>query len=203
MVGLWATGLEIPSSTIIRAVLMTCVGCFVASLGEAKLTFIGTLLMLGNLVAESTRLITTQMLLVGKNIHPIRMLSLFSPSATITLLFLASFEEIPRIREKQLYLALFNHPFQFVLAASLGVICNILGLMIIKVASATSAKLLAAVRGPIIVFAGVAFFSEHVSFMECAGYILALSGFVIYNVEKARQSTPGPGSLPTVKPQIG
>ncbi len=54
-----------------------------------------------------------------------------------------------------------NMPF-FVAAGSLGLAVNVLSNVIIKLSSATSVKLLAAVRGPLVVVSGVLLFAETV-----------------------------------------
>jgi len=74
----------------------------------------------------------------------------------------------------------------FVAAGTLGLCVNFLGNLVIKLSSATTVKLLAAVRGPMVVVSGVLLFTETVAGIQLFGYSLALAGFVWYNVAKAR-----------------
>ncbi len=60
-------------------------------------------------------------------------------------------------------LIVLNHMPYFLAAATLGLCVNFLSNLIIKLSSATTVKLLAAVRGPLVVLCGMLLFAELVS----------------------------------------
>ncbi|GFR50579.1 hypothetical protein Agub_g12853 [Astrephomene gubernaculifera] len=180
MVALWLARLETPTASVIRAVCLTALGCGVAAYGEVHLTIVGALLAASNLTMESVRLVMTQYLLVGCDMHPLQSLKLIAPAATLTLLVGSAMREYPTmVADKALDIVL-RYPFHFLLAACLGLVVNVLGVIIIKLSSATTLKVLAAVRGPIVVMCGVLLFSEAVTMLEFFGYSIALGGFIWY-----------------------
>lgn len=120
----------------------------------------------------------TQVLLVGHELHPLQGLKLIAPAALLCLGFLSLVLESPMmIRNGALDIALQNWP-TFLLAATLGLAVNLLGNVIIQLSGSTALKLLATVRGPIVVLSGVLLFAETVSTLELCGYSVALVGFV-------------------------
>ncbi|GLC43580.1 hypothetical protein PLESTB_000396100 [Pleodorina starrii] len=180
MVALWLARLETPTAAVIRAVCVTAVGCAIAAYGEVHLTFIGALLAVSNLTMESVRLVMTQYLLVGCDMHPLQSLKYIAPAATLTLLAGSAVREYPTMVAKQAFGIVARHPVHFFMAAALGLVVNVLGVVIIKLSSATTLKVLAAVRGPIVVMCGVMLFAEAVTMIEFFGYSIALVGFIWY-----------------------
>jgi hypothetical protein len=190
MIGLWLARLDTPTSSVIKAVSLTAIGCGIAAYGEVHLQLIGALLMLSNLTMETIRLVMTQFLLTGCNMHPMQSLKYIAPAATATLLIGSYFKELPAMREANAIEIIKAHPHFFFLAACMGLVVNVVGVIIMKLSSATTMKVLAAVRGPIVVMCGIVLFAEMVSPIEFMGYSVALVGFVWYNYAKAVQSSP-------------
>ncbi|GLC43571.1 hypothetical protein PLESTM_001491200 [Pleodorina starrii] len=131
---------------------------------------------------ESVRLVMTQYLLVGCDMHPhCRASSTLPPAATLTPAGGLGGAEYPtNWWAKQAFGIVARHPVHFFMAAALGLVVNVLGVVIIKLSSATTLKVLAAVRGPIVVMCGVMLFAEAVTMIEFFGYSIALVGFIWY-----------------------
>ena len=70
MLALFVAGLERPTSQLIMAILLIAVGTAIASYGEVNLNVVGVLCMLASESFEATRLVMTQILLVGLKFHP-------------------------------------------------------------------------------------------------------------------------------------
>ena len=70
MVAVFVAGLETPSKRLITAVLLIAVGTAIASYGEVNLNLLGILFMFMSESFEATRLVMTQVLLVGLKFHP-------------------------------------------------------------------------------------------------------------------------------------
>lgn len=77
MVALFVAGLEAPTRRLISAVLLIAFGTAMASYGELSFSLIGVVVMFLSECFESTRLVMTQILLVGLKFHP--SVSLFPP----------------------------------------------------------------------------------------------------------------------------
>ena len=70
MIALFVAGLEVPGKRLILAVLLIAVGTAIASYGEVNMSVVGVLCMLASETFEATRLVMTQILLVGLKFHP-------------------------------------------------------------------------------------------------------------------------------------
>ena len=70
MLALFVAGLESPTPRLISAVVLIAVGTAIASYGEINLSIIGVIFMFMSESFESTRLVMTQILLVGLKFHP-------------------------------------------------------------------------------------------------------------------------------------
>lgn len=95
MIALWLARLETPTWAVIQAVSLTAAGCALAAYGEVNLSLVGALLAASNLTLESVRLVMTQYLLVGCDMHPMQSLKYIAPAATITLLLGSAIFEYP------------------------------------------------------------------------------------------------------------
>lgn len=187
MLALWLAGLESPTRDAIKAVVLTAAGCALAAYGEVHLTAFGAICMGVNLLLELVRVVMTQFLLSGMGMHPLQTLKLLAPPATVGLVVASYFQEWPAMVKSGLVAVPGKHPWCFLLAGSLGMMVNVLAINIIKLSSATTLKVLAAVRGPLVVMCGVVLFAEKVTLVELLGYSVALVGFVWYNYAKQGQ----------------
>lgn len=70
MLALFIAGLEVPGKRLILAILLIAAGTAIASYGEVNLNVVGVLCMLASEGFEATRLVMTQLLLVGLKFHP-------------------------------------------------------------------------------------------------------------------------------------
>lgn len=70
MLALFVAGLETPGKRLILAVLLIAVGTAIASYGEVNLSWVGVACMMASETFEATRLVMTQILLVGLKFHP-------------------------------------------------------------------------------------------------------------------------------------
>lgn len=193
LLGLWAVRVEIPTWEHIQAVSLTGLGCAISAFGEVALTALGLLCLASNFALEVTRMVMLQFLMQGQNLNPWQGLKLMTLPATCMLVLMALIMELKAMREADALGIVLSHPLEFIAATTLGLCVNFLSNLIIKMSSATTAKLLAAVRGPVVVLCGMLLFSETVTPGQFFGYSIALTGFVWFNIAKAR--TPPKGAL--------
>ena len=70
MVALFVADLEVPNKRLISSVVLIGMGTAIASYGEFNLSVLGVIFMLLSESFEATRLVMTQILLVGLKFHP-------------------------------------------------------------------------------------------------------------------------------------
>ena len=70
MIALFFAGLEVPNKRLISSVVLIALGTAIASYGEINLSILGVIFMLLSESFEATRLVMTQILLVGLKFHP-------------------------------------------------------------------------------------------------------------------------------------
>lgn len=70
MVALFIADLEVPNKRLISSVVLIGMGTAIASYGEINLSVLGVTFMLLSESFEATRLVMTQILLVGLKFHP-------------------------------------------------------------------------------------------------------------------------------------
>eukprot|EP00199_Chlamydomonas_sp_CCMP681_P006641 CAMPEP_0119102752 /NCGR_PEP_ID=MMETSP1180-20130426/1381_1 /TAXON_ID=3052 ORGANISM="Chlamydomonas cf sp, Strain CCMP681" /NCGR_SAMPLE_ID=MMETSP1180 /ASSEMBLY_ACC=CAM_ASM_000741 /LENGTH=296 /DNA_ID=CAMNT_0007087083 /DNA_START=146 /DNA_END=1036 /DNA_ORIENTATION=+ len=186
VLALWAAKVEIPTNEHIQAVSLTGVGCGISAYGEVALSSLGLICLAANFAIEAGRMVMLQFLMQGHNMNPWQTLKLMTLPACGMLVLMTLIVESKEMATKNAdAIVLANWP-AFVAAGTLGLCVNILGNLIIKLSNATSVKLLAAVRGPMVVVSGVVLFSETVTGIQLFGYSLALAAFVWYNVLAAK-----------------
>lgn len=127
--------------SINRSINQLCFVLFpVPHWAQVNLVLIGALLMLANLTMESVRLVMTQFLLVGCDMHPLQSLKYIAPAATLTLIVGSAVKEYPVMRATGGLAIVHRNPQFFLVAACMGLVVNILGVVIIKLSSATTLK---------------------------------------------------------------
>ena len=70
MAALFIAALEVPNARLISAVTLIAIGTAIASYGEVNLSVLGVTFMFMSESFEATRLVMTQVLLVGLKFHP-------------------------------------------------------------------------------------------------------------------------------------
>ncbi|KAF5839607.1 hypothetical protein DUNSADRAFT_386 [Dunaliella salina] len=202
---LYLAGLEHPNSQLIRSVLLIVVGCSISAYGEVKLSALGVVCLAANFCTEGARLVMTQYLLQacqilaaggGAELNQQQAIFLFQQLACrpqqARLVLAVGWSNL----SSRLLSYLCGQPVSpagaiiaahwpvFLASGAVGVAAGYLSSLIIKLSGATTLKVLAAVRGPLLVLSGVVLLSETVTRLQLIGYCLALLGFVGYNVAK-------------------
>jgi drug/metabolite transporter (DMT)-like permease len=190
-------GLEKPSAKLIAAVGCISLGVVVSSFGEVNFSTFGVLAMLTSIAAEGVRTCLMQHMLSSKQFHPLEAWMYLGPACIIWLLLLIGLVEGQAIREQQALSIVAAHKWYFAFAALAGFAVNALAMMVIKLASALTLKVLGVCKDVGLVTFGVLLLGENVAVLQVGGYGIALSGFAAYNYIKA--FTPAPAlDLPKV-----
>ncbi len=70
MLGLFLARLETPTKRLVLSVLIIALGTLLTSVGEVNFSLVGVVIVVLAISADVTRLVMTQMLLVGLKFHP-------------------------------------------------------------------------------------------------------------------------------------
>lgn len=187
MVALFIAGLEKPSWPLGAAVAAIAIGTAVASFGEINFSAAGVTYMMLSECFEATRLVMTQILLVGLKFHPIEGLMYLAPACTFWLIIGVATLELRRMMEENAFQLIADRPLLYLAAAAMGFGVNALAYMVIQTASSLTLKVLGTAKNAIVVWLGVAFLSETVTWLQGGGYAVSLIGFMHYNYIKLRK----------------
>ncbi|KAL3152679.1 hypothetical protein ABBQ38_012274 [Trebouxia sp. C0009 RCD-2024] len=187
MVGLFVAGLETPTKRLILAVLLIAIGTAIASYGEVNLSWIGVACMMASETFEATRLVMTQILLVGLKFHPIEGLMYLAPACFFWLMAGVVVLEWPTMSANNALQLIANKPFLYFAAAAMGFCVNLLAYMVIQTASSLTLKVLGTIKNAIVVWIGIIFLQELVTKLQGFGYAVSLLGFFLYNYIKMQQ----------------
>ncbi|GAB4823502.1 hypothetical protein N2152v2_010548 [Parachlorella kessleri] len=199
MLGLFMARLETPSRRLILSVCLIAVGTGLTSVGELNFSAVGLAIMLLSMLTEASRLVMTQLLLVGLNFHPVEGLMYLAPSCTLWLLLGSLAFEVRSMRATGAFAFVARHPAPFLAAAALGFLVNWLNYVVIKKASALTLKVLGPVKNALVVLSGMVLLHDTVTPLQFIGYSVSLAAFVWYNMIKMQQGSPGkPPPTPTL-----
>lgn len=187
MVALFIAGLEVPSWPLGATVGAIAIGTAVASFGEINLSVAGVTYMMLSECFEATRLVMTQILLVGLKFHPIEGLMYLAPACTFWLVIGVATLDLRRMLEEGAFQLIADRPLMYLAAAAMGFGVNALAYIVIQTASSLTLKVLGTAKNAIVVWLGVAFLSETVTWMQGGGYAVSLLGFMYYNYIKLQK----------------
>lgn len=178
MIGLYFSGIEIPSRAIVISIVIISIGTALTCSFTPNASSFGILIMFMSEVAEATRLIFTQFFLKDLKFGVVESQYVLAPASAGCLFAASLFCEVPTMYSNGGFLVLMNHPWSFLAASGMGLIVNFLSYFVIQVTSSLTLKVLGTFRNILVIFIGVGFYGEQVTVSEGLGYILALVGFV-------------------------
>jgi hypothetical protein len=180
----FAFGLEKPSAKLIAAVGCISCGVLVSSYGEVNFSAFGVAAMLLSIAAEGLRTVLMQHLLSSKQFHPLEAWMYLGPACIVWLFVLIGVVEAQQIQDQQALSIMLAHKWYFGFAALAGFAVNALAMLVIKLASALTLKVLGVCKDVGLVTFGVLLLGEHVAGLQVGGYAIALCGFAAYNYIK-------------------
>eukprot|EP00891_Asterochloris_glomerata_P003668 jgi/Astpho2/3668/e_gw1.00059.28.1_t len=174
MVALFIAGQETPTQQLMGAVFAIAAGTALASYGEINLNPLGLACMAAAEVSEATKVVLTQVVLVGQDFHPVEGLMYFAPACCAWLLIGVSVAEWPDMQATHAWTLVASKPFHFALAAVLGLAVNSLTYAVVILASSVTLKVASTIKGAIVVCVGMAFLNEVVTPLQASPQLLCL-----------------------------
>ena len=185
MVVSYLANIDMPSSPVVWSIVIIALGTAATCSFTPELNMIGLAIMFMSEATEAIRLILTQFFLQNLKFGVVEGQYVLAPASAFWL-FLASFiYEFKTMYEKDAFYIILSNPLIFVTASVMGLCINFLSYLVIQSTSSLTMKVLGTMRNIFTIFLGVTFYAEIVSRNELLGYIVALIGFVCYNVAKS------------------
>lgn len=187
MIALFIARLETPNRPMILSVLVIAAGTALSAYGEVNLHVLGTCIMFVSEMAEATRLVMTQYLLVGLKMGPFEGLMYLSPACFLWLSLGGALLEWRSILDSGGLSIAREHWPLFVSAACMGFVINLLAFATIKLASSLTLKVLGTVKNALLILAAMALYAEVVTALQAWGYVLSTIAFGVYTWTKMKQ----------------
>eukprot|EP01025_Chloroclados_australasicus_P044477 TRINITY_DN4823_c0_g1_i1.p2 TRINITY_DN4823_c0_g1~~TRINITY_DN4823_c0_g1_i1.p2 ORF type:complete len:237 (+),score=22.72 TRINITY_DN4823_c0_g1_i1:445-1155(+) len=189
MLSLFVFRLESPTPALIVSVFIIAFGAALSSYGEINFNAYGLFIQITSEVAEGLRLALTQFCLVGLKFEPMEGLVYLGSASALWLTLGAFILEGSSLLNSGDLSIIAQNPFLFAQAAMLGFGVNLLSLVVIKLTSSLTLKILATAKNTIVVFFGIIFLSELVTGIQGVGYTVSLIGLTYYNYLKLPQKS--------------
>lgn len=183
----YITGLEKTSMYELYIVTVICIGVAMTSYGEIQFSLIGFTYQLVAIIAESTRLVLTNILLKSLKLDPLSLLYYVSPLCTMFIaisFFIFEYDTFPFNNNE-----VFNSHFIMLLIFN-GFIAFILNIAVVLLISNTSALILTLsgiIKDILLVVLSMAIFQSPVTTLQSVGYTIALIGL---NLHKEYKKSP-------------
>jgi drug/metabolite transporter (DMT)-like permease len=178
-------GLERPSCLEFYIVLVICIGVAMTSAGELQFSLIGFAFQSAAIIAESSRLVLTNILLKTLKLDPLSSLYYIAPMCSLFIgiaFFAFEYEQLPwemMLTSQFALLMLTNGAVAFAL--------NIAVVLLISNTSALILTLAGIIKDVLLVGLSVAVFQSPVSQLQMLGYSIALIGL---NLHKEYKKSP-------------
>eukprot|EP00286_Rhodomonas_abbreviata_P000014 CAMPEP_0181288346 /NCGR_PEP_ID=MMETSP1101-20121128/283_1 /TAXON_ID=46948 /ORGANISM="Rhodomonas abbreviata, Strain Caron Lab Isolate" /LENGTH=316 /DNA_ID=CAMNT_0023392461 /DNA_START=136 /DNA_END=1083 /DNA_ORIENTATION=+ len=162
------------------ALVVLCIGTSMAASGDSSISTLGLLLAVGSSVTEAIRLVMTDYLLSGVKMQVLESVYWLSPAGGICLFLTGCVVEGPALMGGADLSKIAANPLTFFLAASLGLMVQLLTTSVIKATSAVALKVLSQIRNTIPVVYGVVVYGEVITAFSATGYCISVVAFAGY-----------------------
>lgn len=179
-------GMEKASAALVAIVSAMCVGVGIASYGEIEFDSLGVMLQLASISCEAARLVVTQKLLqasLPKGSSPLVSISLFAPWSFLFLLPVAITKEPAAIDA----LMAGNTGLVVLLNTATAFTLNIAVVILVSQTSGLTLTLAGIVKDIMLIVASIGLFGNPITYVQVAGYSLALYGLNMYHIFRANK----------------
>jgi hypothetical protein len=181
----YLANIDIPTMPVIYSVLIIAFGTAATCSFSPEFSFLGIFIMFLAELTEAIRLICTQFFLQQLKFGVVEGQYVLAPASAFWL-FLASFiYESKAMYEKNALGTITSNIPIFIIASFMGIGVNYLSYLVIQSTSSLTMKILGTARNVMVIIIGVLFYAEVITLHEGLGYLIALVGFVGYNLAKS------------------
>mmetsp|Transcript_144689 Transcript_144689/g.351394 ORF Transcript_144689/g.351394 Transcript_144689/m.351394 type:complete len:429 (-) Transcript_144689:3-1289(-) len=173
-------GLPLSSGAALLFLVPIIAGTAFVVQGDMKSSLIGIMLMSVSNLAEATSLVLTQKLLQQLKFTVTEGLYVLTLPGALILFLLAAAVEWPRMIQAGHAQIIYDHPLWFSASAILGLVVNFVGLLLVRVTSSLTMKLLGLFRNVSLVLVGVLIYKETYTGKSLLGYSVSFLGFLGY-----------------------
>lgn len=178
----YIANVETPTMPVVYSVLVISVGIAATCSFSPTFHVLGISIMMLSAVTEAVRLVLTQYLLKQLQFGVIEGQYVLAPASAFWLFAASAVFEFRQMYEKGALLILINNLPFFILASVMGVIVNFMAYSVIQATNSLMMKMLGTLRSIMTIGCGVLLFKEVITVREAEGYLVALVGFVAYNL---------------------
>jgi len=178
-------GLESPSCMELNIVTLICIGVALTSVGESFFSWTGFTFQSLAILAESSRLVLTNLLMKSLKLDPLSSLYYIAPLCSIFIGIACLYFEVQELP----YERMMTNDFLLIMVINGGVafILNVAVVLLISNTSALVLTLAGIIKDILLVFLSITIFGSPVTLIQYIGYGIALLGL---NLHKEYKKNP-------------
>lgn len=178
----YMANVETPTMPVVYSVFVISVGIAATCSFSPTFHVLGISIMFLSAVMEAVRLVLTQYLLKQLQFGVIEGQYVLAPASAFWLFAASAVFEFRQMYERNALRILLDNFSFFLLASVMGVIVNFMAYSVIQATNSLMMKMLGTLRSIVTIALGVVMFKEVITIQEAEGYLVALLGFVAYNL---------------------
>lgn len=174
------------SSALYLSMWLITIGAVLTGVGEVHANAYGTSLFMLSILSEAGRVVCIQTLLQGYNLGTLETLMYVATASAIFLGLGTLLTEARGLIEGGGVRLVQSHPFHFLYVSSLGFLTNVTTLVVIRVTSPLTLKVVAQLKSVLTILLGVVLYGDVITTVQALGYVLSVGGIVLYNMHVGR-----------------
>ena len=175
---------QTPSIWVVYSVIVISFGTAMTCTFTPDANPTGLIIMFVSMVSEAIKLVLTQYMLQQLKFGVVEGQYILAPACAFWLFLASSIFEYPQMQAKGSLNIFVDNVSLFFAASALGVMVNFLSYAVIQTTNSLTMKILGTFRNIVTIAIGVLVYKEVITFYEGLGYVIALLGFVCYNLSE-------------------
>jgi len=175
---------QTPSIWVVYSVIVISFGTAMTCTFTPDANPMGLIIMFVSMLSEAIKLVLTQYMLQQLKFGVVEGQYILAPACAFWLFLASLIFEYPDMQRKGSFQILIDNGSYFFAASTLGVMVNFLSYSVIQTTNSLTMKILGTFRNIVTIAIGVVVYKEIITFYEGMGYLIALLGFVGYNLSE-------------------
>lgn len=173
-----------PSIWVVYSVIVISFGTAMTCTFTPDANPMGLIIMFVSMLSEAIKLVLTQYMLQQLKFGVVEGQYILAPACAFWLFLASLIFEYPDMQSKGSFQILIDNGTLFFAASALGVMVNFLSYAVIQTTNSLTMKILGTFRNIVTIAIGVVVYKEVITFYEGLGYMIALVGFIGYNLSE-------------------